>query len=152
MPLAITSPAFQNDAVIPVRFTRDGENLSPPLEWQGAPPETLSFVLVIEDPDAPSGTFWHWAIYNISPQDTGLPEGTSGPERGAAEGANGFGHAHYDGPQPPKGHGTHHYHFRLAALNVPRLELGGAVKAEAVWAAARPHIVAEAELVGVYKR
>jgi Raf kinase inhibitor-like YbhB/YbcL family protein len=65
MPLAITSPAFQDGAIIPVRFTRDGENFSPPLQWQGAPAETRSFVLLVEDPDAPSGTFRHWALYNI---------------------------------------------------------------------------------------
>jgi Raf kinase inhibitor-like YbhB/YbcL family protein len=152
MPLVLTSPAFQDGAIIPVRFTRDGENLSPPLQWQGAPPETRSFVLLVEDPDAPSGIFRHWALYNLPPQEAGLPEGASGPERGAAEGLNGFGNAHYDGPQPPKGHGTHHYHFRLAALDVPRLELGKTAKAEAVWAASRPHILAKAELVGTYKR
>src|SRR5215213_7740760 len=99
MPLTITSPAFRNGEVIPTRYTRDGENLSPPLEWRDAPPETKSFVLVVEDPDAPSGTFQHWAMYNITSLEAGLPEGASGQERGeASEGVNGFGNARYDGP------------------------------------------------------
>lgn len=112
MPLTITSPAFRNGEVIPIRHTRDGENLSPPLEWRDAPPETKSFVLIVEDPDAPSGTFRHWAMYNILAGEAGLPEGASAQGlRGVGEGVNGFRNARYDGPQPPKGHGPHHYHF-----------------------------------------
>ena len=153
MPLTITSPAFKHGEVIPTQYTRDGENLSPPLEWRDAPPETQSFVLIVEDPDAPSGTFRHWAMYNITTLAEGLPEGASGQTRGGAEeGINGFGNARYDGPQPPKGHGPHHYHFRLAALDVPRLDIGSSAKAEDVWTKALPHIVAETQLVGVYER
>jgi Raf kinase inhibitor-like YbhB/YbcL family protein len=153
MPLTITSPAFRNGAVIPTRFTLDGENLSPPLEWRDAPPETKSFVLIVEDPDAPSGTFRHWAIYNIPAGEAGLPEGASAQGlRGAGEGVNGFRNARYDGPQPPKGHGPHHYHFRLAALDVELLDMPASAKAEDVWTKAQPHIVAEAEVVGVYER
>src|SRR5215213_9248148 len=153
MPLTITSPAFRDGEVIPTRHTRDGENLSPPLEWRDAPPETRSFVVLVEDPDAPSGTFRHWAMYNIPASETGLPEGASGQGRsGAREGVNGFGDARYDGPQPPKGHGPHHYHFRLAALDVQELKVPASANAEDVWAKAQPHIVAEAEVVGLYER
>lgn len=153
MPLTITSPAFRNGEVIPIRHTRDGENLSPPLAWRDAPPETKSFVLIVEDPDAPSGTFRHWALYNIQANETGLPEGASGQGlRGAGEGVNGFRNARYDGPQPPKGHGPHHYHFRLAALDTERLDIPASAKAEDIWAKALPHIIAEAEMVGVYER
>jgi Raf kinase inhibitor-like YbhB/YbcL family protein len=153
MPLTITSPAFRNGDVIPTRYTRDGENLSPPLEWRDAPPETQSFALIVEDPDAPSGTFRHWAMYNITALEEGLPEGASGQKRGGAEeGINGFGNARYDGPQPPKGHGPHHYHFRLAALDVPSLEVAASAVAEDIWTKAQPHIVAEAEVVGTYER
>jgi Raf kinase inhibitor-like YbhB/YbcL family protein len=153
MPLTITSPVFRNGEVISTRHTRDGENLSPPLEWRDAPPETKSFVLIVEDPDAPSGTFRHWALYNIPASETGLPEGASAQGlRGAEEGVNGFRNARYDGPQPPKGHGPHHYHFRLAALDVPQFEVPASAKAEDVWAKAQPHIIAEAEVVGVYER
>jgi Raf kinase inhibitor-like YbhB/YbcL family protein len=153
MPLTITSPAFKHGEVIPTRHTRDGDNLSPPLEWRDAPPETKSFVLIVEDPDAPSGTFRHWAIYNIPASETGLPEGASGQGRsGAGEGVNGFRNARYDGPQPPKGHGPHHYHFRLAALDAERLDMPASAKAEDIWAKAQPHIIAEAEMIGVYER
>jgi Raf kinase inhibitor-like YbhB/YbcL family protein len=153
MPLSLTSPAFKQGKVIPIRHTRDGENLSPPLEWRDAPPDTKSFVLIVEDLDAPSGTFRHWAIYNIPAGEAGLPEGASRRRRGeAGEGVNGFGNAYYDGPQPPKGHGPHHYHFRLAALDVPRLDLPASAKAEDIWMRAQPHIIAEAEVVGVYAR
>jgi Raf kinase inhibitor-like YbhB/YbcL family protein len=153
MPFTITSPAFLNGEVIPPRYTRDGENLSPPLEWRDAPPETKSYVLVVEDPDAPSGTFRHWAMYNIRAGETGLQEGVSGQGPGeAGEGVNGFRNARYDGPQPPKGHGPHHYHFRLAALDVPRLDIPASARAEDIWTTAQPHVVAEAEVVGVYER
>jgi Raf kinase inhibitor-like YbhB/YbcL family protein len=143
MPLTITSPAFKHGEVIPTRHTRDGENLPPPLEWRDAPPETRSFVLIVEDPDAPSGTFRHWALYNIPASETGLQEGVSGQGPGGA-GVNGFGNARYDGPQPPKGHGPHHYHFRL--------DIPASAKAEDIWTKAQPHIIAEAEVVGVYER
>ena len=153
MPLTITSPAFKHGEVIPTRHTRDGDNLSPPLEWRDAPPETKSFVLIVEDPDAPSGTFRHWAMYNIPAGETGLPEGASGQGRsGAGEGVNGFRNAGYDGPQPPKGHGPHHYHFRLAALDAERLDMPASAKAEDIWAKAQPHIIAEAEMIGVHER
>ena len=153
MPLTITSPAFKHGEVIPTRYTRDGENLSPPLEWRDAPPETKSFVLIVEDPDAPSGTFRHWALYNIPAGETGLLEGASAQGlRGAGEGVNGFRNTRYDGPQPPKGHGPHHYHFRLAALDVPRLAVAALAKAEDIWTKAQPHIIAEAEVIGVYER
>jgi len=153
MPLTITTPAFRDGEVIPVRHTLDGENLSPPLEWRDAPPETKSYVLIVEDPDAPSGTFRHWAVYNISAGETGLREGASAQVlRGAGEGVNGFGKTRYDGPQPPKGHGPHHYHFRLAALDVPQLEIPASAKVEEIWTSAQPHIIAEAEVVGVYER
>ena len=153
MPLTITSPAFKHGEVIPTRHTRDGDNLSPPLEWRDAPPETKSFVLIVEDPDAPSGTFRHWAMYNIPASETGLPERASGQGRsGAGEGVNGFRNTRYDGPQPPKGHGPHHYHFRLAALDAERLDMPASAKAEDIWAKAQPHIIAEAEMVGVHER
>ena len=153
MPFTITNPAFRNGEIIPTRYTRDGENRSPPLEWRDALPETCSFVLIVEDPDVLSGTFRHRALYNIPASETGLQEDVSGQKSGGAgEGVNGFGNARYDGPQPPKGHGPHHYHFRLAALDVRQLDIPAAAKAEDVWAKAQPHIIAEAEVIGVYER
>ncbi len=153
MALTITSPAFKPSEVIPTKYTRDGENVSPPLEWHDAPPETKSFLILVENPDAPSGTFRHWAMYNIPASEVGLQEGASAQgSGGAGEGVNGFGNARYDGPQPPKGHGPHHYHFRLAALDVPRLDVVASARAEDIWAKAQPHSIAEAELVGIYER
>lgn len=153
MPFALRSSAFHDGATIPSAYTRDGQNISPPMEWHGAPPQTRSFVLVVEDPDAPSGTFRHWAVYDIGPTMDGLPEGASSTRAGEiGQGVNGFRHAHYDGPQPPRGDRPHHYHFRLAALDVPRLDVRKNAKAEDIWEAARPHIIAETELVGTYRR
>jgi Raf kinase inhibitor-like YbhB/YbcL family protein len=109
MPLSLTSPAFPSGGRIPVKYTRDGQNVSPPSAWRDAPQQTRSFVVIVEDPDAPSGTFRHWAIYNIGPGETGLREGGSKAKPGTvAQGVNDFGNPHYDGPQPPKGRGPHH--------------------------------------------
>jgi Raf kinase inhibitor-like YbhB/YbcL family protein len=153
MPLSLTSPAFPSGGMIPLKYTRDGQNVSPPLEWRDAPQQTRSYALVVEDPDAPSGTFRHWAIYNIAASETGLPESAFKAEPGdVAHGVNDFGNRHYDGPQPPKGHGPHHYHFRLAALDIARLNLPALTTAEEVWKAARPHVIAETEMVGIYER
>ena len=154
MAFVMNSPAFADGQQIPARYTRDGENNSPPLEWSGTPAQAQSYVLIIEDPDAPSGTFRHWAVYNIPGDRTGLPEGAgSGMQvEGLSQGVNDFGNARYDGPQPPRGHGPHHYHFRLAALNIPRLDVPARAKVVEVWEAARPHIVDETELVGTYER
>lgn len=149
MAFTVESSAFRNGEPIPDRHVRDGENLSPPLRWRDAPPGTRSFALVAEDPDAPRGTFRHWAVYNIDGARTELPEGATAESRG--HGVNDFGNAHYDGPQPPKGHGVHHYHFRLMALDVETLDLPPKADVEAVAAAARPHVLAEAELVGTFE-
>ena len=119
MAFVIESAAFRNGEPILTKYTRDGQNLSPPLYWTGAPADTRSYVVIVEDPDAPSGTFRHWGMYNIPASETELPEGASSGEPGAImQARNDFGHAHYDGPEPPKGHGLHHYHSvsRLSLL------------------------------------
>jgi Raf kinase inhibitor-like YbhB/YbcL family protein len=152
MAFVLRSPAFAEGQAIPKKYTCDGDNISPPLEWSGAPAGTQSFVLVIEDPDAPSGVFRHWAVYNIPPQQTSLPEGVSeGARTGElSQGVNDYGHHRYDGPCPPPGHGTHHYHFRMAALDTPRLNVSPNAKVAEIWRAAQPHSLAIAELVGTY--
>jgi Raf kinase inhibitor-like YbhB/YbcL family protein len=150
MKFGLESPGFRNGGAIPRRYARAGDNLSPPLTWQGAPEGTKSFVLIIADPDAPRGTFYHWAVYDIPAATTILPEGAGSASGGLNQGMNGFGDAYYDGPQPPKGHGVHHYHFRLAALDVAALNPAGKNVAE-IWAQARPHRLAETELVGTYE-
>jgi Raf kinase inhibitor-like YbhB/YbcL family protein len=153
MAFVIESPAFRNGEPIPTKYTRDGQNLSPPLRWTGAPADTRSYVVIVEDPDAPSGTFRHWGMYNIPASETDVPEGASRAEPGAVmQARNDFGHARYDGPEPPKGHGLHHYHFRVAALGLNRLDLQAESAVAEVWEAARPSMIAEAELIGTYER
>lgn len=153
MSLTISSPAFTEGATVPRKYTRDGENQLPPLTWTGAPENTRSFALVVEDPDAPSGTFRHFAVYNIPANQDHLPESIDGgTDHALRYGRNDFGNAGYDGPAPPKGHGVHHYHFRLTALDVPTLAIPADFDAEAVWREARKHAIEEADLVGTYER
>jgi Raf kinase inhibitor-like YbhB/YbcL family protein len=154
MPLTLISPAFAEGEKIPVKYTPDGENFSPPLAWSGAPDGTRSFVLMMDDPDAPSGTFHHWAIFNIPADRRQLPESLeTGPDAiGLRYGRNDFDKARYDGPEPPKGHGPHRYRFRLAALDVPSLAIPAQAGAERIWKEARKHLRDEAELVGIYER
>ncbi|CCV05618.1 conserved hypothetical protein [Mesorhizobium metallidurans STM 2683] len=154
MAFALKSPAFTDGESIPPRYSRDGENVSPPLEWKDAPAGAKSFALIIEDPDAPSGTFRHWAIYDIDPQRNILPEGTTAGAKteSLGHGVNDFGNPHYDGPQPPRGHGLHHYHFRLLALDVETLHLDEKAPVDKVMERAKPHILGQAELVGTFER
>jgi Raf kinase inhibitor-like YbhB/YbcL family protein len=153
MPLLLSSPAFPPGGAIPAHYTCDGADISPPLAWSGAPAGTRSFVLVIADPDAPSGIFHHWAIYDIPVGMKSLPAGY-GPGRpsGLAEARNDFGEPGYGGPCPPHGGGVHHYHFRLMAISRPRLDLGPAATVFDVEQAAAPYTIANTELVGTYHR
>lgn len=152
MTFALNSSAFEDGKAIPKKYTRDGANLSPPLEWSGAPDRTQSYALIIEDPDAPSGMFRHWAIYNIKGDRTHLPEGIPANTGELGRAVNDFGNPGYDGPEPPRGHGTHHYHFRMAALDTPTLNVPQNPSVTEVWEAAKPHIIDQAELVGTYAR
>ena len=154
MPLTVITPAFTQNARIPEQFSRDGGNVSPMVEWQGGPTGTRSYALVVEDPDAPKGTFRHWAAYDIPSDSRRLTEGAGSRQQGAAikMAMNDFGNPHYDGPQPPPGHGTHHYHFRLFALDVPTLDVPANCAAKDVLEAARSHSLAEADTVGTFAR
>lgn len=154
MAFSVASPAFPNGQRIPEHYSKEGGNVSPPLEWRDAPRNTRSFALIVEDPDAPRGTFRHWVIYNVPPAHRGLAEGSgSQPPAGSLTmGVNDFGHRGYDGPQPPPGHGTHHYHFRLLALDVPELSLPARASVTDVMDAAQPHVIAEAETIGTFQR
>jgi Raf kinase inhibitor-like YbhB/YbcL family protein len=154
MVFELKSPAIGGSAPIPQRYTGDGANLSPPLEWSDPPPQTKSLALIVEDPDAPGGMFRHWGLYNIDAGERRLPEGAGDASRGKAGGAtvNDFGEPGYGGPKPPRGHGPHHYHFKLVALDVDKLDLSPSAQASDIWAAARGHILAQTELVGTYAR
>ncbi len=154
MPLALMSPAFPPGGAVPAEYTCDGADISPPISWSGVPVGAQSLVLIVEDPDAPSGVFRHWAAYDIPPTTTGLAQGY-GPRRVAArfrEARNDFGERYYGGPCPPKGHGVHHYHFRLLAISRPRLDLAPSASALDVRNAAQPYVIQQTELIGTYRR
>ena len=154
MTFRLRSPAFDDGNAIPAKYTADGEDLSPPVEWQDPPPGTKSFVLIVDDPDAPSGVFRHWGLYNISAERDRLPEGVGHGVKteDLGLGVNDFGEPRYRGPAPPKGHGIHHYRFKLAALDVERLTQAPTASVADVWKAAQKHVVGQAELVGTYAR
>jgi Raf kinase inhibitor-like YbhB/YbcL family protein len=154
MTLTLTSSAFSDGERIPKRYTCDGEDLSPPLSWSGAPDGTVSFAVICDDPDAPMGTWHHWAAYDIPAEFTELQEDfPTEPRIGAVRQAiTDFGQTGYGGPCPPEGHGTHHYNFRLLALEVKHLDLPADAKCEDVEKAAQPYILAKAELTGTYSR
>jgi Raf kinase inhibitor-like YbhB/YbcL family protein len=149
MAFQVKSPAFAEGSTIPRKFTGDGDNRPPPLTWSGAPAGTRSFALICEDPDAPSGTFRHWAVANIPSDSTGIPENAQEQYDCAR---NDFGHASYDGPAPPRGHGLHHYHFKVAALDVDQIDVTPNESAVELWQSVEPHILATAETTGTYQR
>ena len=154
MPLMLTSPAIVSGGEIPAQYTCDGADISPPLTWSGVPSGAQSLVLVVEDPDAPSGVFRHWAVFDIPAGSRGLDAGYSAarPATGFHEARNDFGKPGYGGPCPPKGHGVHHYHFRLIAIGRPALDLRPQATAIDVLTAAQPCVIERTELVGTYHR
>ena len=154
MPFALTSPSIENGQAMPAKHARDGDNLSPQLDWSDPPAGTQSFVLVMEDADAPSPNFRHWAVYDIPRDRRHLAPGRSSAAHteDLPHAFNDFGNPRYDGPEPPAGERAHTYRFRLAALDVAKLDIGERPYAGDVWQAARGHILAEAELTGTYAR
>jgi Raf kinase inhibitor-like YbhB/YbcL family protein len=144
---AITSSAFADGDQIPEKHSCDGDNVSPPLEWSNLPPDTTSLALIVDDPDAPSGTFVHWLAWGLDPGDSGLGEGEAAP----AEGTHGFGDRGYAGPCPPPGHGPHRYFHRLYALD-EKLDLPDGASREQLEAALEGHVLATAQLIGTYER
>jgi Raf kinase inhibitor-like YbhB/YbcL family protein len=152
--MELRSTAFKQGDAIPRRHTCDGEDLSPPLEWNDVPAGVRSLALFCDDPDAPGGTWHHWAVYDIPPDSTGLPEGVGRQKEkaGFRLAINDFRQSGYGGPCPPRGHGGHHYHFKLLALSTDRLILSGQGTCAEVAREARKHLLAEASLIGVYER
>lgn len=158
MSIQLVSDAFAPNRPIPQKHTGDGKDLSPPLRWSNLPAGTQELALICDDPDAPRAEPWvHWVIYKIPPQLEGLPEAVptreslSGELAGCLQGKNDFGKIGYGGPAPPKGHGVHHYHFKLYALDAPLQISAGARKADLL-AAMKGHIRAQGELIGTYER
>ncbi len=144
--LSLTSPAFQNGGMIPSKYTCDGDNISPPLAIEHIPENTASMVLIVDDPDAPNGTWDHWIVFNIPKEVTRVGEGST-PE--GVIGKTSWNTTHYGGPCPPSG--THHYHFKLYALKT-RLRLGEGASKEEILEAMKGHIIEESELLGTYAR
>lgn len=145
MALTISSPAFTHKGNIPAQYTCDGTNISPVLQWSGAPAGTKSFALIVDDPDAPSKTYVHWVVFNIPATTTELAEGV----RSVTCGTNDFGTKKYGGPCPPSG--THHYHFKLYALD-SMLDVSVGATKEDLLDAMQGHVLAQTELIGLYAR
>jgi Raf kinase inhibitor-like YbhB/YbcL family protein len=151
MALDLSSPVIR-DQTIPQHYTCDGDNVSPPLQWEDVPEGTQCFALVVDDPDAPGGDFTHWVLYNLPPSLRWLPEDVRRDQilpNGAMQGRNSFQRIGYGGPCPPGG--THNYSFHLYALDI-LLELPPAASKEDLLQAMQGHILAEAQMVGRYTR
>jgi len=152
-PIRISSPAFGDGGGIPVQFTADGRNDSPPLEWGDPPDGTRSFALVCDDPDAPRGTFTHWVVWNLPPACRHLGTGVSpadGVADGGRQGKNGFGRLGYGGPAPPPGP-QHRYLFKLYALDTTVALDNGGTK-DQLLEAMRGRVIGEGILTGMYGR
>ncbi|MEW6008661.1 MAG: YbhB/YbcL family Raf kinase inhibitor-like protein [Candidatus Omnitrophota bacterium] len=153
MALELNSPAFKNNEFIPKIYTCEGADNSPKLSWSGAPDGTKSFVLINDDPDAPMGTWVHWLVYDIPSSVTSLDENVPKStflENGAKQGNTSFGSVGYGGPCPPPGK-AHRYFFKLYALDT-LLNLKPGVNKSQLIKAMEGHVLAEAQLVGLYKR
>ena len=145
--LQITSPAFPHNGMIPSKFTCDGANVSPPLSIANIPEKTMSLALIVDDPDAPVGTWVHWVVWNIADGTKEIPEASVSP--GAIQGTNDFGKQGYGGPCPPSG--THRYFFKLYALDAPLVLKSGSTKAQ-IEEAMKGHVRDQTELIGLYRR
>lgn len=151
--MRVFSSAFGNGEYIPVKYTCDGVDVSPPLLFLDPPKNVQSFALLVEDPDAPSGVFTHWLIYDIPKDFEGLPEDVppaSEIEYGIKQGVNSFGRIGYNGPCPPPGN-PHRYFFILFALDVPTIGTSGISRDEFLQTI-DGHVIAQDELVGLYGR
>lgn len=157
MKFELRSKAFDINSPIPRRYTGEGDDISPSMEWQNLPEGTKELALVCDDPDAPTvQPFVHWLIYKLNPSLNGLPEGVSRGERpyevrGAVQGLNSFDRIGYGGPMPPEGHGVHRYHFKLYALDKELPDKPGMDKIQLI-KEMEGHILKKTELVGTYKR
>lgn len=145
--MQLTSPAFNHQKQIPSKFTCDGENISPPLEFLDVSEQAQSLILIVDDPDAPGGTWVHWVVFNIEPRTLGVEENSK--VSSGTEGINSWGNRNYGGPCPPSG--THRYFFKLYALDT-LLELTETADKAAVEKAMQGHILGQAELIGLYSK
>ncbi|MEJ2446468.1 MAG: YbhB/YbcL family Raf kinase inhibitor-like protein [Anaerolineales bacterium] len=146
MEMALTSPSFNNGEPIPAQFTCDGEDISPDLDWFGTPSDTVSLALIMDDPDAPVGTWVHWVIYDLPFDVSGLRQGM---DHSGTDGLNSWNETGYGGPCPPSG--THRYYFKIYALDT-ELKLNPGADKETLLAAMEGHVIGQAELMGTYSR
>jgi Raf kinase inhibitor-like YbhB/YbcL family protein len=145
--LKLSSRAFGNNTMIPATYTCDGDDIAPPLTIEGVPEKARSLALIVDDPDAPAGTWVHWVVWNMEPKTVEITEGSVPP--GAQQGMNDFRTREYGGPCPPSG--THRYFFKLYALDSLLNLEKGATKA-ALEHAMKGHILAQAQIIGLYRR
>ena len=145
--MKISSTAFEHNRQIPKKYTCDGSDVNPPLKFEGIPAEAKSLALIVDDPDAPVGTWVHWVLWNIDPKTTEIKENSV--PKSAKQGMNDFRKHDYGGPCPPSG--THRYFFKLYALDT-FLNLGPNVTKNDIEFSIEGHILAKAELIGLYKR
>jgi Raf kinase inhibitor-like YbhB/YbcL family protein len=153
MTLSLSSPIFQEGEEIPIEYTCDGQDISPPLIWGEPPSETQSFALIMDDPEASGGVFTHWLLFNLPADSRELPEAVpldNELANGALQGKNGFGAIGYGGPCPPAG-SAHHYRFTLYALD-QTLDLMMGASRKQVIDAITGHILAWGQLTGIYQR
>ena len=151
--IELTSGAFKDGGAIPAQFTCDGGGQSPPLSWGEPPQGTKSFALIVDDPDAPSGTFGHWGAFDIPANLRSLDAGAGNSAAATfPQAINGFGKPGYGAPCPPPGHGVHHYRFKLYALDVDKLGGSANPKIADVEREAQKHAVGQAQLTGTYER
>lgn len=154
MTMHLSTPAFEDGARMPKRLTCEGDDISPALRWTGVPAAARGLVLLCEDPDAPMGIWHHWGLFDLPPVTDQLAENLPRTPRvaGGRQAINDFGRVGYGGPCPPRGHGVHHYHFRLLALDVVRLDIGDAPSCADVTVLAEAHRIDETVLTGTYSR
>jgi Raf kinase inhibitor-like YbhB/YbcL family protein len=146
----IESPVAADQGALPELYTCDGKNISPKISWSGKPAHTKTMALIVSDPDAPDGTFYHWILYNLPPHTQGLDEDFIQLPGGTQSGRNSFGNTSYNGPCPPAG-SSHHYIFTLYALD-KKLNLPIGIEAPALLEAMRNHILDKTTFVAVYTR
>ncbi len=151
MAFKVMSNAFAEGATIPKIHTCDGADLSPALEWSGEPAKTGSFALIVDDPDAPVGTWNHWLLWDIPATAHTLAQGFK-PGQAGVSGVNDFGKPGYGGPCPPRGHGAHRYFFKLMAVDVPALGLKVGARRAGLDRALKGHVLEEARYMGRYER
>lgn len=152
MEIKVTSPVFEDGGLIPAKYTCDGADISPPLQWDAVPEATKSIALICDDPDAPMGTWVHWVLFNLPADTKELPENLPTDETlpsGAKQGITDFGRTGYGGPCPPSG--THRYFFKIYTLDA-EIELNSSAKKADLLKAMEGHILGQGQLMGKYKR